>query len=503
MPHIEDTKAIRGDESVFRRHKAGWWETENAGSNEWPVRKSYSGVISNSNANATSMPDAIEAPPQFVPIEPAAIAQTSESPKFESQKVHRDLWLARRGHALSFAGLFMFTVVLYFRPYELFPSLSAFSSIAFWLAAATFLVFIPSQLVIEGNVTARPREVDLVLLLAVTALLSIPFAIDREEAWSTFNDPFIKAVAMFIVMINVVRTERRLKMMLLLSVFVGCVLSFGALRDFHNGVLSIEGYRVSGSIGGMFGNPNDMALYLVTVTPITAALCFASKRLPGTIFYGSLTMMLMGAIMVTYSRGGFLGLAAAGFVLAWKIGRKNRYLITVCSFLGLVAFIALAPGGYGERLLSILRPKLDAVGSATARKQLLIRSLWVAARHPLFGIGMGNFHIVSIHELVSHNAYTQVAAELGLTALILYVLFMVTPFKKLGEIERETFARSKDVRTSYYLAVGLQASIVGYMVSSFFVSVAYLWYIYYLVGFAVALRGIYAVQQANARSPSG
>jgi hypothetical protein len=58
-------------------------------------------------------------------------------------------------------------------------------------------------------------------------------------------------------------------------------------------------------------------------------------------------------------------------------------------------------------------------------------------------------------------------------------------------IEKATFEHLKGDSTSYYLAVGLQASLIGYMVSSFFVSVAYLWYVYYLVGFAVALRRIY------------
>ena len=47
----------------------------------------------------------------------------------------------------------------------------------------------------------------------------------------------------------------------------------------------------------------------------------------------------------------------------------------------------------------------------------------------------------------------------------------------------------------YYLAIGLQASIVGYMVSSFFASVAYNWFIYYLIAYAVAFRRIYSVEK--------
>jgi hypothetical protein len=68
-------------------------------------------------------------------------------------------------------------------------------------------------------------------------------------------------------------------------------------------------------------------------------------------------------------------------------------------------------------------------------------------------------------------------------------------------VERELFERNESSRF-YYLAIGLQASIVGYMVSSFFAAVAYQWYIYYLVGYAIALRRIYYLEQSEKRAPS-
>ena len=62
--------------------------------------------------------------------------------------------------------------------------------------------------------------------------------------------------------------------------------------------------------------------------------------------------------------------------------------------------------------------------------------------------------------------------------------------KKLGQIARETITERAGSRY-YYLAVGLQASLLAYVVSSFFTSVAYLWYVYYLVAYAVCLRRMY------------
>jgi hypothetical protein len=44
----------------------------------------------------------------------------------------------------------------------------------------------------------------------------------------------------------------------------------------------------------------------------------------------------------------------------------------------------------------------------------LFRSIYVALRHPLLGIGMGNYQPnMSYNGLVTHNSYTQVASEMG------------------------------------------------------------------------------------------
>ena len=409
-------------------------------------------------------------------------------------------WLLKRGHAISYLGMFLFTAVLYFRPYELFTALSSFSSIAFVLALFTLIFFFPSQLMLEGNLTARPREVNLVLLLCLTGLLSIPFALDPREAWATFSDTFIRAILMFIVMINVVRTGWRLRGMIFLAVAVSCVLSLAALNNYRTGNLTVEGYRVAVQIGGMFGNPNDMALHLATVLPMVVALFFIRRGPLGKLFYASCALLMMAGIAVTFSRAGFLALMSGALVMAWKIGKRNRLAVVMVILLFTAAFIVFTPGGYANRVASIFSHSRDTVGSADARQALLKRSLLVAARHPLLGIGMGNFHRVSFREQVSHNAYTQVAAEMGATALVLYVLFIITPLKKLKQIEKENYEtrRSRNVRFYYYLSVGMQASLVAYMVSSFFASVAYQWYIYYLVGYAVCLRRMYDASRPEA-----
>ena len=47
----------------------------------------------------------------------------------------------------------------------------------------------------------------------------------------------------------------------------------------------------------------------------------------------------------------------------------------------------------------------------------------------------------------------------------------------------------------YYLSIGLQSSIIAYMVSAFFASVAYNWFAYYLIAYAVVFRRIYRIEK--------
>lgn len=400
----------------------------------------------------------------------------------------------KRGHALTYAALFLFTIILYTRPSELSTS-PLVGSIALIVGIITLVVFVPSQLAVEGSITARPREINLLLLFSLTALLSIPLALSPAEAWATFfGDTFIRCVVIFVVMINVVRTEARLKGLLFLALLISLWLSLGALNDFRLGLTEVEGYRITGRGRGLFGNANDMALHLVTIVPIAVGLMFAARGGIGKIFYGICAALMMAAIVVTYSRGAFLAMMVALGFLAWKLGRKHRLLVTVLALLIGALFLALAPGNYGRRLLSIVFPNLDPVGSADARRGELFRSINVALHNPVFGVGMGNYATqMSARGLVTHNSYTQVAAELGVAALIFYTMFIVTPLRRLGQIARDTFGTREHSRY-YYLSTGLQASLLAYIVASFFASVAYNWYPYYLVAYAVCLRRMYEAE---------
>jgi len=159
------------------------------------------------------LPALKEAPPAI-----AAVTLSKTQPKSKTRrettrtekpgpKRFKERWIQKRGHAISFAGLFVFTFLVYFRPYELFPTLSWLSKSAMVVALITIAAFVPAQLGLENRITAKPLEMKLVFGLLLTGL-SVPLALNPARAFQSFTE-YLKVIVMFLVMVNLLRTQRR------------------------------------------------------------------------------------------------------------------------------------------------------------------------------------------------------------------------------------------------------------------------------------------------------
>ena len=127
------------------------------------------------------------------------------------------------------------------------------------------------------------------------------------------------------------------------------------------------------------------------------------------LLYGVCALLLFCGVMVTSSRAGFITLAAISGVMPGSSG-GSRPSVTPATLAASVLLFSVFSGAYRSRL-DDLRSQFDASGSAAATA-LLERGLDLSLRHPIIGLGMGNFHIYSIHEKVAHNGYVETAAEL-------------------------------------------------------------------------------------------
>jgi len=398
-------------------------------------------------------------------------------------------------YRIAFGLLYLFTLLLYMRPNDLIPAMGRFP-LAKIVATIAPMAYIYAQYKLGKPIINWTIEVKMVIVMLLMAVMFTPFAASPGDSVTALIEVFIKTVIIFILIIGVVNTRERLRMMVTLTVLCGTWLAVFAIKNYATGNFTLKGERIEGMVGGMFGNPNDLAAALNMLIPLAVALALMSARRV-RLFYAVCALLLVCGVVMTFSRAGFITLAAISGVMLWKFGRGSRSSVTLATLAAFVLLFSVFSGAYRSRLLTIFDPNSDSSGSAQERVALLGRGLDLILRHPIVGLGMGNFHIYSIHEKVAHNSYVETAAELGMIGLLAYLTIILAPLRGLNKIEMERIKPGAGADLdAKYLSIGLKTALIAYIINSFFNSIQYLWYLYYAAGFAVALRLIYAAEHA-------
>ncbi|MGA9770550.1 MAG: O-antigen ligase family protein [Blastocatellia bacterium] len=407
-------------------------------------------------------------------------------------------------HNLAFAGLFFFTLLLYARPNETFPQLFGTFPFVKIVAILTLLAYCASKFGLAERLTIWPLELKMLAVITLLGVVFIPIASSPKESIDLLTDTFLKVVTIFILMINLLDTRERLRSIMRLVVICGTVLAVLAILSYIEGRFTVvtkgeEGtvvaLRITGAVGGIFGNPNDLATSLDLLIPLAVALAMMRRGLARAAYFACAVLLSIG-VMVTFSRGGFLGLVATSGWMLWKIGRRNHALTATAFIVVLGVFMMVMPAGYSSRITSIFDSSSDPTGSSQARRDLLERARDVAANHLVFGVGMGNYPMYSLHEQRAHNSFLEISAELGVGGLMAYLVMIFAPLRSLRRIGREasSAARSDDQQEIYYYSAAFQASLVAYIVCSCFGSIQYLWFLYYPLAYAVSIRRIHEAE---------
>jgi len=364
------------------------------------------------------------------------------------------------------------------RPEEWTPGLYnlPFAKVTGILAFLSLLLSCP-------NVWQRfPREVFYLALLIGQLFLAAAFSPIWRGGAIRATLGFAKVLIVVVIMAVTINTLRRLRLLIFtqvgsLAVLVAVILWKG---HFAQG-------RLVGIFHGDYADPNDLALAIVISIPLCVSLLYMTKSQICKIAWTSVIVAMTLAVFMTGSRGGFLSLIISTAVLVWEFAIRGRRIGLLASVALLtVILVHYSSGMVIGRLkdtFNLNGEDSGALGSAQARKFLFLRSIEVTEEHPLFGVGPGNFELVSGDWHVAHNSFTQISSEGGILALILYVLILVSAFRNIRTAKR--FAQRQ--REVLPLARALRASLVGYVVGSCFLSVNYSYFPYFLIGYTTAL----------------
>jgi O-antigen ligase len=173
-----------------------------------------------------------------------------------------------------------------------------------------------------------------------------------------------------------------------------------------------------------FPDPHMLSFYLGMVAPLALGLALIQKK--KKIIWASSLAIILVADVLTFSRGGYLGLFAGGVMLAiifWnKAGKKYKGGVLLAISIIMIAFFAPSP--VSRRFSSSFNFK---EGSNQGRIEIWRQAAGTIAEHPIIGVGLGNYALAvkptaTYREpIYAHNTYLDIAAETGITNALIWL----------------------------------------------------------------------------------
>lgn len=344
----------------------------------------------------------------------------------------------------------------------------------------------------------------LIVALVVLACISAPFGLSLGASASFILRDYSKVLLLWLLLVLAIRSTGDLSL-LIWGYIVGagflCWLSI-----FVYGV-SDTGSRAMRLSGELFMyDPNDICVILIIALPLTLLVVQTARGFRRWLA-AAIVLACGATVALSGSRGGFLGLGAV--VLALLCFANNIALRKRVGFaLALAAaLLVAAPQGYWEQMKTMLEPKSDYNwDSEDGRLEIWKRGLGYMLNYPLTGVGIDNFgraegtisekaryHVpgTGLKFNAPHNSTVQIGAELGIPGLVIWLSLTLGNIIGIVRLRRRIPARwaqgTREERYLHGLTLYLPISIFGFVVTSSFVSFAYLDPFYILVAFASGL----------------
>jgi O-antigen ligase len=409
----------------------------------------------------------------------------------------------------GYLGLLAFTAVLLLRPQDQIPGLSALH-LAEICAVMGIAPMILHRVARRQPIFRVTPETSGMLLFGLAILGTAPFSIWPGGALDVFTGYFLKILIVFVLMMNTLTTPRRLDQITWLILVCCGYISALAVINYARGTNLVENGRLAGPVSGIFGNPNDLALNMVTFLPAAVLIAMTPRYRSGRrLAAAGIAALMLATIVFTKSRGGMLGLTAALLALV-LLGRKVRTGFGAIAVAAVLVAMPLAPASFWARMSSILdeqQDRLQFTGSSEARRIVMQEGIDAFLDRPFTGVGAGQFQNYNPPERrerwrETHNALIQVAAETGILGLVAFSFLIVCaaiaaaatrrmltrPRRSSAPDPLQHVLREDDRRALYSHTVAMTAGLVGWFVCSLFASVAYNWTFYYLLALIVAGR---------------
>lgn len=282
----------------------------------------------------------------------------------------------------------------------------------------------------------------------------------------------------YFVVINVVTTRKQLKGILYIMMLIAIFTALYGIYQYVFGDVYSQAWLdsemfedIKMRVYSTLENPNVYGEYLLLIIPIAISLFYTEKGWKKKLFL-FITIAITGlALVLTFSRGCWLGIILAVALLALIIDKRFIFLEIVV--LLLLPFIL--PDTIIQRFMSIG----DMTDTSTSyRVYIWMGTLAMLRDYWISGVGMGLTSFNTIYPLYSynnikaphsHNLYLQIIVEYGIIGFIVMMGIIYNYFK--------TVIISMKVKKDILLG-GLMTGMIGFLIQSM---TDHTWYNYRVV----------------------
>ncbi|MFA5275717.1 MAG: O-antigen ligase family protein [Candidatus Omnitrophota bacterium] len=350
-----------------------------------------------------------------------------------------------------------------------------------------------------GLIPSTKLNKALVVFLLIN-FLAVIFSTNLALSSRGFFGKILKFTVIYFMVVETINTDKRRKSFLLVMILSVVLIILDGMVQYFRGVDFLRGYAYA-RLRASFPTANTFAAWLTLLIPVFLALSMLVKN-NGLInkfkkmILLSIFVILMAYLVLSYSRGAWLGLIF-GFSLfgycafrADYFKRKRLFILAGLFIILLVLPFGSLHIGTGESI----RGRIKSIATVKDQAVLIRLGLWqeslkIIRDYPLIGCGLNNYSVVgpkyknfNLGGGYPHNSYLQMAAETGLLGLFSF-LWVVFIFFKTGLCH---FKKTKN-----YLVLGLLSGILAFLVHAFFDTHLYALQLvisfWFMLGFTVAV----------------
>ncbi len=309
----------------------------------------------------------------------------------------------------------------------------------------------------------------------VYSILVLPFV---EWPGSVINNglvEFIKGAIFYFFTINLIVTEKRLK--IFITVFIICNFIRVLEPLFLNvttGYLGSRTYLGGGDFAGRLSgapsdtiNPNGLAFVIATILPFLHYVYAPINKKTWLVYVAIFVPVLFYVMGLTLSRSGILALGIIAFGVFLKSNRK--FLLICIGVVGLIGIWSVLSDIQRDRYLSIVSDDTQQSASASGRIDGWMTDFEVALNRPIIGHGLGtsreaNWNVAG-KDQISHILWAEIWQEIGLIGLILFILYLKTMIRNFIDAGRLI---KKNISTDDFLYRCTQAMQVWLLMNLLF-----------------------------------